>query len=140
MTAKSLFDASLRFLLPVLAAASAWQPAAAQREVAAEGTYLHGPARAAYPERVGKFRRSDIYQYDQEGKDVSASYNLATPEGRLLVTIYIYPAPPAAAAARAGLCDEEFGVVKSVISSQHDNVAPAEQGAALKVPGVAPGL
>jgi hypothetical protein len=139
MTARTLL-AALRFLLPVMAAAVAWQPAAAQREIVAQGTYLHGPARAAYPERVGKFRRSDIYQYDLEGKDVSASYNLATPKGRLLVTVYIYPAAPAVPVARAGLCDEEFETVKSVISSQHDDAAPTEQGTALNVPGVAPGL
>jgi hypothetical protein len=132
--------AARRGLLLALAAGLGWQPAAAQREVAAEGPYLHGPARAVFPERVGKFRRSTIYQYDQEGKDVSASYNLATPEGRLLVTVYIYPAVPAAPAARAELCDQEFGVVNNVISSQHGNIAPTEEGAALPVAGVDPSL
>ena len=129
-----------RALLLVAAASAGWQPAAAQREVADEGSYLHGPARAVFPVRVGEFRRSTVYQYDQEGKDISASYNLATPQGRLLITIYIYPAAAAAPAARASLCDQEFGVVNTAISSQHGNVAPTEEGAALRAAGVAPSL
>ena len=123
-----------RYLL-LLALAAGW-PAAAQRRVVTEGDYLHAPAQALFPASVGEFRRSDIYQYDREGKDVSASYNLATPAGRLLITIYIYPAAAAAPAARAGLCDREFDTVNTAISSQHDNAAAAEQGAALPVEGV----
>lgn len=123
-----------------LAAAPAWQPAAAQREVAAEGAYLHGPARALFPIRVGRFRRTTLYQYDAEGKNVSASYNLATRKGRLLITVYIYPAAAAPPAARSGLCDEEFASANTAISSQHDNATPIEQGAALPVRGVDRGL
>jgi hypothetical protein len=119
-----------------LAATIGLQPAAAQREVAVQGPYLHGPARALFPVRVGEFRRSTILQYDLEGKDVSASYNLATPAGRLLITVYIYPAAAAPPAARVGLCDQEFGVVSTALSSQHDDVAPIEQGAALPVEGI----
>jgi hypothetical protein len=124
-----------RFILLVLAAASAGRPAAAQQEVAAEGAYLHGPARAVFPLQVGEFRRAKIHRYDETGEDVSASYNLATPAGRLLITVYIYPAAAAALADRARLCDEEFGAVNSAISSQHDNAAPIEQGSALPAQG-----
>lgn len=127
-------------LLLALAAAMSAPPAAAQRQIAAEGAYVHGPARAVFPARVGDFRRSDIYQYDSEGKDVSASYNLATPEGRLLITLYIYPAAPAAAAARTGLCDREFESINGAISRQHGNVQPAERGPALPAAGVDPSL
>jgi hypothetical protein len=123
-----------------LAAAIAWQPAAAQRQVAAQGPYLHGPARALFPVQVGEFRRSIILQYDQEGKDVSASYDLATPAGRLLITVYIYPAIAAPPAARAGLCDQEFGIVSTALSSQHGDAAPIEQGAALPAEGIEPGF
>ena len=124
-----------RFLLLALATL-AWQPVAAQREVAAEGAYVHGPARAVFPPQVGEFRRSTIYRYDEEGKNVSASYNLATPAGRLLITVYIYPAAAAARADRAKLCDEEFGTVNTAISSQHGDAAPVEQGSALPAEGV----
>jgi hypothetical protein len=124
-------------ILLALAAAAGWQPAAAQQDVAAEGAYVHGPARAVFPTRVGEFRRSQIYRYDESGRDLSASYNLATPAGRLLITVYIYPAAAAAAGPdRARLCDQEFDAVNTAISSQHGNVAPFEQGAALKIQGV----
>ncbi|HEX8623277.1 MAG TPA: hypothetical protein VF718_15015 [Allosphingosinicella sp.] len=123
-----------------LAATVGWQPAAAQREVAVEGAYLHGPARAVFPVQVGGFRRSRLLQYDSEGRDVSASYDLATPAGRLLITVYIYPAAAAAPAARSLRCDEEFASANSAISSQHGNAAPVEQGAALPAEGIDRGL
>ena len=138
--ARNIVSGARGLVLPALAAALAAGPAAAQRQVVAEGPYLHGPAQALYPVRVGEFRRTDIYQYDLEGKDVSASYNLATPEGRLLITVYIYPAAPAAVADRAQLCAQEFGVVNTAISSQHDNAAPTERGPALAVDGIGAGL
>jgi hypothetical protein len=127
-------------LLALAGSAIGWTPIAAQREVTVEGDYVHGPAHAVYPLQVGDFHRSEIYQYDELGEDVSASYNLATPEGRLLITVYIYPATPAVAAVRASRCDEEFAAVNSVISTQHDNVAPIEEGAALPIRGVDPSL
>jgi hypothetical protein len=118
----------------------AWQPAAAQRKVTMEGTYVHVPARAHFPERVGEFQRGDIYQYDPGGRDVSASYNLATPAGRLLITVYIYPAAAAAEGARAARCEEEFGSVNSAISGQNGNSVPLEQGPAHVAAGAEPGL
>ena len=136
MITNTLLGARLGLLVLALAAATGWQPAAAQRPVAVEGDYLHGPAHAVYPVQVGGFKRSDIYQYDEAGKDVSASYNLATPAGRLLITVYIYPAPPASRSDRAEVCGQEFEAVGTTISSQHGDVAPAEQGSAIRVNGV----
>jgi hypothetical protein len=124
----------------VLLALAFSQPAAAQHEVVTDGPYVHGPARAVYPLQVGEFRRSDIYRYDEAGMDVSASYNLATAEGRLLITVYIYPAEPAARAERAQRCDEEFGAAEAAISSQHGNVEPVERGQAVSAAGVDPSL
>jgi hypothetical protein len=126
--------------LIAIAALVAWQPAPAQRQIRTADTYVHGPAHAHFPVQVGDFRRSDIYQYDSDGKDVSASYNLGTPAGRLLITIYIYPAAAAAPAARVKACKDEFEVVNSAISSQHGNAAPVELGAALPVEGAGPRL
>ena len=120
----------------ILVALAGSQPAAAQEEVSTEGVYIHAPARAAFPPEVGEFRRTKIFRYDEAGEDVSASYDLATPAGRLLITIYIYPAAAAAGADRARLCDQEFAAVNAAISSQHDNVAPIEQGAALPAEGI----
>lgn len=129
----------------VALAAAGLQPAAAQREIETDGPFVHRRANAVYPLRVGGFVRSNVHQYDAEGRDVSGSYNLATPEGRLLITVYIYPAARVSsvrgrdggkAAARAMLCREEFRGVEAAISSQHQDVAPLEQGAALPLPGV----
>jgi len=131
---------SLRIALPALAATMSWQPAAGQEEVTADGVYVHGPARAAFPVQVGEFRRAKIFRYDSAGHDVSVSYNLATPAGRLLITVYIYPAATAPRADRVRLCDREFGAVNNAISSQRDNVAPIEQGAALPAEGIDPSL
>jgi hypothetical protein len=140
MNLTTILSARHAGILLALALALGSQPAAAQREVVTDGPYLHGPAHTVYPLQVGEFRRSDIYQYDRDGADVSASYNLMTPEGRLLITVYIYPAAPAAQAARPARCDEEFGVVERAISSQHGDVVPTERGAALEAPGVEPNL
>jgi hypothetical protein len=149
MSWKSIASTRRGLVLLALAAAAAWQPAAAQRKIETDGPYAHRGAGAVYPVRVGDFVRSNVYQYDAEGKDVSASYNLMMPEGRLLITVYIYPAArvtPVGAqdgskeAAQALLCDREFDSVNEVISSQHPGTAAVERGAALDVPGVGPRL
>ena len=123
-------------VIGLLALAASSAPVLAQREIVTDDAYVHGPANAVYPVRVGGFRRSDIYRYDRDGKDVSASYNLATPAGRLLITVYIYPAAAAAPDERLGLCNREFGEVNSAISSQHENAAPVEDGDAAPIEGV----
>jgi hypothetical protein len=130
----------LCWALAAAAAAIAPQQASAQRAIVAPGPYLHRPANAVFPLRVGEFRRSDIYQYDPQGRDVSASYNLTTPQGRLLISLYIYPAAPSGTSARVLACEEEFRVVQAAISSQHANAVPVEKGEALPVAGVGPGL
>jgi hypothetical protein len=132
--------AVLRSVCGSVVAALAWQPAAAQGRFATDAPYVHEPAHTILPVRVGEFQRSEIYRYDAEGKNVSASYNLAGPEGRLLITVYIYPAPPAAPAERAARCGEEFEAVNGAISSQHGNIAPLERGAAPTRQGVARAL
>ena len=121
-------------VLLALAIAS-WQPAAAQGPVETSGPYVHREAGAVFPVRVGEFRRSEVVRYDRAGRDVSASYNLAAPEGRLLITVYIYPAAAAPAGERAGRCEREFRTVKAAIRNQHGAAPPAEEGDALPVPG-----
>lgn len=121
-------------------AVAGWQPAAAQNRVETRGPYIHREAQAVFPLRVGEFRRSEVFSYDKEGRDVSASYNLAAPEGRLLITVYIYPAAAAPAGNRAGLCEREFQTVKGAIRNQLGAVPPTEEGAGLAVPGTRPDL
>jgi len=148
MVSRNAGRAAHGFVLLAVAALGG-PPAGAQQEVESDGPYFHRPARAVYPPQVGEFRRSKVYRYDPEGKDVSASYDLATPEGRLLITVYIYPAAAivgaalqesGGTAARARLCGEEFGAVKAAISRQHGDAAPIDEGEALALPGSEPGL
>lgn len=134
MNRKAVFSAGLGLVL-LASAIVGLQPAAAQRRVETSGPYVHREAAAVFPVRVGEFRRSEVISYDPEGRDVSASYNLAAPEGRLLITVYIYPAAPAPAGERAALCEREFETVKGAIRNQLGAVPPVEEGAALAVPG-----
>jgi hypothetical protein len=110
------------------------------------GTIVHGPADASFPERVGEFRRQNAHQYDSDGRDISATYNLARPEGRLVLSVYIYPAPgvsgrgSTADAARAELCRQSFEGISRAIEAQHQDVATIERGPAPAVKGVGPAL
>ena len=126
-------------LLLLALAAIGWQPAAAQKKVEARGPFLHREAAAVFPVRVGEFRRSDIFRYDEGGRDISASYDLATPEGRLLVTVYIYPAPAAVASERAERCEREFESVKGAIGEHPGGSSPIAEGPALALPGTVEG-
>lgn len=116
-------------------AALGLQPADAQKPVEVRGPYFHRSAAAVFPVKVGEFRRAQIYRYDEDGRDVSAGYDLATPEGRLLITVYIYPAPSAAPGERTDLCDREFESVKGAIRDQQGAAVPGEEGSAFAVPG-----
>jgi len=121
------------------AALAAGLPAAAhaQGDLTVTGPYTHSAAKAVYPTQVGAFVRSNVHQFDAEGRDISASYNLRTPEGRLLVTVYIYPAPKAAdAAARARACDTEFGAVKTAIANRNAGAQPLNETAPVAMAGV----
>lgn len=121
-------------LLAVLMAIG-WQPAAAQDPIEASGPYLHRAAAAVFPIQVGEFRRSQIHRYDGAGRDVSAAYNLATPKGRLLITVYIYPAAAAARGNRTERCAREFESAKDAILKQHGGAELVEEGPALDLPG-----
>lgn len=136
---------TIRAFMPLVAALLVgWQPAAAQTPIEARGPYRHVAADAIFPERVGGFVRDTLYQYDAEGRDVSASYNLATPEGRLLLTVYIYPALQAGAtdgsrggkAARAQLCALEHGAVKQAIANHVPGASPSDEDGGIAVRGV----
>jgi hypothetical protein len=133
-------------LIAAAALAMSSAPAEAQINVQSDGPYLHKPADAVFPVQVGGFQRAAIHRYDSKGRDVSANYNLITPEGRLLVTVYIYPAPKipgrgdGKAIARASTCAQHFSEVNQTIAGQHGGARPTEEGAGLAVPGVDPAL
>ena len=43
------------------------------------------------PEVIAGFQRGNITGYDAVGADVSAGYNLVTPNRRIAATVYVYP-------------------------------------------------
>ena len=119
---------------------------AAPREIETDGPYVHQPAKAVFAQRVGAFRRLSLHEYDENGRDVSASYDMTTPEGRIVVTVYVYPAPSVAGGgegkqlARVNMCDQHFAGVHQIIANNNGNVRPIDQGRALSVRDVAADL
>ena len=118
--------------------------AAAQQRIDRPGTIAHRSAGAHFPERIGEFQRANVVQYDSDGADLSASYNLTRGEDRVLVTIYVYPAarlgPVTGSGAqanetRASFCRREIDGVGQVIESQ-----PVYRGARRIAEGAAPAV
>src|SRR3954463_7179314 len=85
-------------LLAAGTAASAGDP----QEIEQKGPFRHVGSATVFPESWGAFKRARIVRYDDaSGEDSSVSYDLSTPQGRVLLTEYIYPAPAVAAPDRA---------------------------------------
>jgi len=119
--------------------------AAAQQRIDTPGTVAHAAAGTGFPERIGEFRRASVTRFDDAGRDISASYNLVRPEGRILITVYVYPASrsgpaPAGTAARIALCQREFDGVREVIAMQHKDASVVEGGEAAAPAGAEPQL
>ena len=125
-------------------AAAPLAPAAAQQSIEAPGTVVHRSAGAHFPERVGEFRRSEIRQFDAAGDDIGATYNLIRPDGRLVLSVYIYPPrdgrPASGESDRRRHCNREFGGVAAVIAGQHKGAERIEEGGATPVSGAEPEL
>lgn len=119
--------------------------AAEPHSIDAPGTVAHAAAATGFPERIGEFRRARVVQYDEAGEDIGASYNLASPEGRLLITVYVYPVPrggpaPVGTAARASLCQQEFDSTQQAMVTQHRDMSVVESGGADGLAGTEPQL
>jgi hypothetical protein len=100
------------------------KPLAQPEFIQVVGPFTHRSG-MVFPPSVGDVPRVSVLRYNDEETDVSAGYNLITPTGRLVATIYIYPAPPltsigspasVTASARAKLCQDEFSRRKYEIS------------------------
>jgi hypothetical protein len=125
--------------------AAAATGAAAQQRIDRPGTIAHAAADAHFPERVGEFRRGNVHQYDEAGRDISATYNLVRPTGRIVLSIYIYPASrlgqtDGAEQSRVALCGREFDGVRGAIEAQNAGALKLHQGTAPPVAGIEPGL
>ena len=134
----------LQFLAAALVAATSTS-ASAQQRIDRPGTVAHRAAAASFPERVGEFRRTGVHQYDREGLDVSAGYALATPDGQVALTVYIYPSARVAAAFnsdgrdpadQARLCGREFEGVEQAIVGRFAGAERTAEGGAPPVDGV----
>lgn len=115
--------------------------AAAQERIETPGTIDHPRAGTGFPERIGEFRRVNATSFDKSGDNLGASYDLARPGGRLLISIYIYPAASfqqetgSAETDRAVLCRQEFQAVRQAIEQAQQNPVVVEPGPAAAVPG-----
>jgi len=96
--------------------------------IKAEGSYIHRPSGMTFPQAVGDFHRSAMFDYDMEGFDVSAGYDLTDFSRAITATVYVYPAPslisigsPAdvVASARATLTQGEFDKREREIFQAH---------------------
>ena len=125
--------------------------AAAQLTIDRPGTIAHQPAGAYFPERVGEFRRARIVQYDRDGANLGATYELVRGADLLVLTVYVYPVAGVAAApgsagsaavARAMLCDQELRSIGIIIENQphYRGARRIEEGSAPAVDGVARAL
>ncbi len=132
-------------LLGLLAAA----PSMAQQRIDRPGPIPHERARAIFPEQVGGFRRASVVSYGPNGDNMSASYNLVRDGGRLLITIYIYPAArigpgpgggSSADVARATRCLAEFEGVNQAVTQAYGGTRPVENGPTAAPTGVGAGL
>ena len=112
--------------------------------IVTETSFVHTETEVVFAPAIDGFDRVEILQYDQEGRDVSASY-VFTAGHDIVATVYIYPAPklvsigsPAnvVAGARWHLMQGEFQGVKHDIMRAHPNaVLKSEEMAYLEFNG-----
>jgi hypothetical protein len=112
------------FAAMALVALSCAGPAMAVQpgEITQAGPFTQAASGAVFPEQVGAFSRLSIRQYDKAGDDVSATYNLSAPQGRLVITVYVYRAhspegvsATSSAAAKAAYCNLMFDSARAPI-------------------------
>lgn len=84
--------------------------------------YVNAASGMTFPLAVGEFKRSGLFRFDRDERDVSAGYNLLTETSGIVATVYVYPAPPLRAGgrtaeARAKACQGELDRRKQEIYS-----------------------
>src|SRR5512135_3255623 len=65
------------------------------------GIYVNAASGMTFPPAVGEFKRSGIYRFDRDERDVGVDYNHLTESSGIAASVYIYPAPPLPADARS---------------------------------------
>jgi len=61
------------------------------RVVPAHGDFIHPTAGVRFPEEAGGFVRTEVTQYDDEGRDLSATYRSRRSFAQFWATFYVYP-------------------------------------------------
>jgi hypothetical protein len=84
MRAKTLGVAVVLVLFPALLSA-----AAGPIKADPDKTWVHAPSKWEFPVKVGEFQRISVYQYDENGRDVSVGYNQKALH--ITATAYVYP-------------------------------------------------
>ena len=98
-------------------------PAAAeQREIKNVPDYRHTRTATPFPLKAGEFSRTKIIEYNADGSDASASYDLVRGDKKLVsVTVYIYPMD-SSGNGRSAACTGEYVGIKEAIDDAYKSV------------------
>lgn len=78
------------------------------------GDFTHAGTNIVFPESIGDFERVEVTQSDESGDDVSAGYDLETPE-LISATVFIYPGRNVV---NLGSADDVIEAAKKVLDEQ----------------------
>lgn len=99
-------------------------PAAAQTDLPQpDGPWLHPAAGVPFPEMLGGLERIRIVSYDDDSTNASVGYNGGDANGRLILTIYVYPS-------RDENCAQEFANSVAPIANYQGSALVFERMAA----------
>ena len=117
MSVRAIGSAVLLAVCPLLPSLAAAQNL---KIVEADKPYVHKPTGMSFPPAVGHLQRDKVIEYDREATDISAGYNLDEPDGRIVLTVFIFPAPMIEAGKNVAdqqkrKCGEAFEDVKSQV-------------------------
>jgi hypothetical protein len=111
-------------------------PEARPEVIRAAGPWTHPPSGMTFPVEVGEFKRSSLLSYDKAGRNVSAQYEIDGAVSRLVMSVYVYPAPPVTGSMREERCGSQLDAATFDLAKQHpglrrtgiDDVALAQDG------------
>lgn len=91
-----------------------------------QGPWRHAASGMLFPTSVDAFDRVSVIQYDRDGLNVSAGYNLSAAPPRIVATVYVYPAP-AVPGTREAACRREFAAAIAEIRRTYQDVTLVEE-------------
>jgi hypothetical protein len=87
---------------------------AVERVPLGSGNWTHEASNTTFPARLGNAERIDVATFfDEERRDVGLNYQMENGEGRLRLTIYIFPTNP------RQNCLQRFAGERSTITSRY---------------------